>query len=91
MEDATPERLCFMDDDIARFLASGPWEKGHCPRWVSRLFLVPKPGVNKWRLVIDMHPLNRYCDERNMSFEALTRLRHLAQTGGYILSMDMHG
>eukprot|EP00873_Tetraselmis_striata_P015296 jgi/Tetstr1/435560/TSEL_024463.t1 len=29
MEDATPDQLRFMDEELARFLASGAWEKGH--------------------------------------------------------------
>eukprot|EP00873_Tetraselmis_striata_P008552 jgi/Tetstr1/428816/TSEL_018803.t1 len=90
MEDATPDQLRFKDEELARFLASGAWEEGHCSRWVSRLLLVPKPGVNKWRLIIDLRPLNRYCEERSLSFETLTRLQHLARSGDYMLSMDLH-
>eukprot|EP00873_Tetraselmis_striata_P034560 jgi/Tetstr1/454824/TSEL_041704.t1 len=90
MEDATPDQLRFTDEELARFLASGAWEKGHGLRWVSRLFLVPKPGVNKWRLIIDLRPFNRYCEGRSMSFETLTRLCHvLARPDDYMLSMDL--
>eukprot|EP00873_Tetraselmis_striata_P033181 jgi/Tetstr1/453445/TSEL_040426.t1 len=32
MEDATPDQLRFMDSELARFLASGAWEEGHCSR-----------------------------------------------------------
>eukprot|EP00873_Tetraselmis_striata_P029215 jgi/Tetstr1/449479/TSEL_003901.t1 len=78
-----------MDGELARFLASGAWEEGLCSRWVSRLFLVPKPGVNKWRLIVDLRPLNRYCEEWNLSLETLTRLRRLARPGDYMLPMDM--
>eukprot|EP00873_Tetraselmis_striata_P013309 jgi/Tetstr1/433573/TSEL_022840.t1 len=60
MGDATPAQLEFMDGELARFLAVGAWERGYCAKWVSRLFLVPKPGTNKWRLIIDLRPLNRY-------------------------------
>eukprot|EP00873_Tetraselmis_striata_P033055 jgi/Tetstr1/453319/TSEL_040310.t1 len=37
-----------------------------------------------------MRPLDRCCEERDLSFETLTRLHHLAQPGDYMLSMDMH-
>eukprot|EP00873_Tetraselmis_striata_P018313 jgi/Tetstr1/438577/TSEL_027128.t1 len=91
MGDATPDQLRFMNSELARFLASGAWEEGHCSRWISRLFLAPKPGVNKWRLIIiDLQPLNRYCEERDLSFETLTRLRHMARPGDYMMSMDLH-
>eukprot|EP00873_Tetraselmis_striata_P013492 jgi/Tetstr1/433756/TSEL_022974.t1 len=91
MENTNPDQLSFMDGELARFLASGAWEEVHCSRWVSRLFLVPRPGVNnKWRLIIDRRPaLSRYCEERDFTFETLTRLRHLARPGDYMLSMNM--
>eukprot|EP00873_Tetraselmis_striata_P022024 jgi/Tetstr1/442288/TSEL_030429.t1 len=91
MEDETLDQLRFMDGELARFLASGAWEEGNCYRWVSLLFLVIEPDVNKWRLNIDMQPLNRYCEEQDLCFETLlTRLRHLARPGDYMPSMAMH-
>eukprot|EP00873_Tetraselmis_striata_P021878 jgi/Tetstr1/442142/TSEL_030295.t1 len=89
MGDATPAQLEFMDGELARFLAVGAWERGYCAKWVSRLFLVPKPGTNKWRLIIDLRPLNRYCETRDLSFEALSHLRNLARPGDYMLQMDL--
>eukprot|EP00873_Tetraselmis_striata_P005729 jgi/Tetstr1/425993/TSEL_016342.t1 len=80
MEGATPDQLRFMNSELDRF-PSGAWEEGHCPLWVSRLFLAPKPGVNKWRIIIDLRPLNRHCEERDLRFETLTQLRHLARPG----------
>ena len=35
------------------------------PQWVSRCFLVPKPGSNKWRLVIDYRWLNSQLKGKN--------------------------
>ena len=36
-------------------------------RWVSRAFLVPKPGLKdkrkQFRLVVDLRPLNLHCKE----------------------------
>ena len=34
------------------------WIRESHSNWVARGFLVPKPGVNKWRLVIDYRYLN---------------------------------
>eukprot|EP00873_Tetraselmis_striata_P003446 jgi/Tetstr1/423710/TSEL_014344.t1 len=89
MGDATPAQLEFMDGELAGFLAVGAWERGYCAKWVSRLFLVPKPGTNKWRLIIDLRPLNRYCETRDLSFETLSHLRNLARPGDYMLQMDL--
>eukprot|EP00873_Tetraselmis_striata_P046349 jgi/Tetstr1/466613/TSEL_011101.t1 len=84
----TPAQLEFMDGELARLLAVGAWERGYCAKWVSRLFLVPKPGTNKWRLIIDLRPLNRYCETRDLSFETLSHLRNLARPGDDMLQMD---
>jgi hypothetical protein len=53
------------------------------------MFLVPKPGVNKWRLIIDLRELNNYCVEFNMSCETLKHLRHLSRQGDYFVSLDL--
>eukprot|EP00873_Tetraselmis_striata_P042595 jgi/Tetstr1/462859/TSEL_007808.t1 len=57
----------------------GARERGHCDKWVSRMFLVPKPGTNKWRLIIDLRELNKWCKTFTMSYETLKHLRHRAR------------
>jgi hypothetical protein len=52
------------------------------------MFLVPKPGVNKWRLIVDMRELNSYCAEFNMC-ETFKHLRHLSRPGDYFVSLDL--
>jgi hypothetical protein len=52
------------------------------------MFLVPKPGVNKWRLIIDLRELKSYCTEFNMSCETLKHLRHMSRLGDYFVSLD---
>eukprot|EP00873_Tetraselmis_striata_P012663 jgi/Tetstr1/432927/TSEL_022267.t1 len=54
MRDATQAQLDFMATELPRFEAIGAWERGHCDKWVPIMFLVPKPGANKWRLIIDL-------------------------------------
>jgi hypothetical protein len=53
------------------------------------MFLVLKPGVNKWSLIIDLRELNSYCAEFNMSCETLKHLRHLSRPGDYFVSLDL--
>jgi len=89
MLDATPPQLAFMETELSRFLAVGAWERGSCSRWVSRLFLVPKPGVNQWRLIIDLRHLNRMCVRKRLKFETLANLRHLTRRGDYMFSWDL--
>jgi hypothetical protein len=45
--DATPAQLKFLNSELPRFEACGAWERSHSPRYVSRIFLVPKPGHNQ--------------------------------------------
>eukprot|EP00873_Tetraselmis_striata_P027518 jgi/Tetstr1/447782/TSEL_035112.t1 len=53
------------------------------------MFLVPKPGTNKWRLIIDLRELNKWCKTFTMSYETLKHLRHLARAGDWFVSMDL--
>jgi hypothetical protein len=53
------------------------------------MFLVPEPGCNQWRLIIDLRELNRYCSTFNMTCETLKHLRHLSRPGDYFVSLDL--
>jgi hypothetical protein len=81
MLDATPAQLEFLDSELARFEACRAWERTHNSRYVSHMFLVPKPGHNQWRLIIDLRELNRYYSELTMNGETLKHLRHLPRPG----------
>jgi hypothetical protein len=58
MTDATQPQLDLLATELPRFEACGAWERAHNTRYVSRMFLVPKPGVKRWRLIIDLRELN---------------------------------
>eukprot|EP00873_Tetraselmis_striata_P011107 jgi/Tetstr1/431371/TSEL_021062.t1 len=53
------------------------------------MFLVPKPGTNKWRLIIDLRELNKWCKTLKMSYKTLKHMRHLARPCEWFVSMDM--
>jgi hypothetical protein len=53
------------------------------------MFLVPKSGVTKWRLTVDLDELNIYCAGLNMSCETLKHIRHLSRPGYYFVSLDI--
>jgi hypothetical protein len=54
------------------------------------MFLVPKPGNNQWRLIIDLRELNRYCSTFTMTCETLKHLRHLSRPGDFFVSLDLN-
>ena len=56
-------------------------------RWVSRAFLVRKPGG--WRLVIDLRTINNYCDIKGMKMETLKRLRTIAKENDWMVTFDL--
>eukprot|EP00873_Tetraselmis_striata_P018672 jgi/Tetstr1/438936/TSEL_002953.t1 len=86
---ATPAQLTFLEGELARFVESGAWEFGTCRKWVSRLFLVPKPGVNHWRCIINLRVLNSYCVRKRLKMETLMGVRHPTKRGDYMFSFDL--
>eukprot|EP00873_Tetraselmis_striata_P018682 jgi/Tetstr1/438946/TSEL_027441.t1 len=89
MQDANPAQLTFLEGELARFVESGAWELGTCRKCVSRLFLVPKLGVNQWRCIIDLRVLNSYCVRERLKMETLLGVRHLTKKGDYMFSFDL--
>eukprot|EP00873_Tetraselmis_striata_P024551 jgi/Tetstr1/444815/TSEL_003347.t1 len=47
------------------------------------------PMPRKWRLIIDLRELNKWCKTLKMSYETIKHLRHLARASGWFVSMDM--
>eukprot|EP00873_Tetraselmis_striata_P014589 jgi/Tetstr1/434853/TSEL_002567.t1 len=90
MTDAAQAQPDFMASELPRFETIGAWERGHCNKWVSRMFLVPsKPGTNKWRLIIDPRELNKWCRTLKMSYKTLKHPRHLARAGDGFVTTDL--
>ena len=89
LADATPAQRAWLDDEIERLVAKGAWEPGTCGDFVSRCFLVPKPGDNKWRLVVDLRHLNQFVKKGSMQMETLKDLRRLVRKGDYMFSFDL--
>ena len=56
-------------------------------RWVSRAFLMPKPGG--WRLIIDLSAINKQCLKRSMQMETLRRLWYIAKPNDHFVSFDL--
>ena len=78
-----------MDSELERLEAEGAWERSTNPTWVSRMFLVPKPGNNKWRLIVDLRYVNTFCRDFPMKYETLKKMRNLSKVGNYMFSFDL--
>jgi hypothetical protein len=55
MKDATLPQLDFLATELPRFEACGAWERAYNTRYVSRMFLVSKPGVNLRQTIATRH------------------------------------
>jgi hypothetical protein len=53
------------------------------------MFLVPKPGENKRRLIIDLRPVNNYFKEHKVTYETLTHLKNLTRACDWMVSFDL--
>ena len=88
--DLEPEARAFVEKELARAYETGAWEDGTCDLYVSRLFCVPKPngpptpdcpeGPRRWRLVLDLRPLNEWCKKHTQKCETLRSLAAMGLT-----------
>ena len=86
-ETATPAQRAFLLQEKERLISVGAWEKATCKKYVSRAFLVPKPGG--WRLVVDLRWLNQHCKDFGFRYETLKVLSTTARKGDYFFSFDL--
>eukprot|EP00854_Cymbomonas_tetramitiformis_P011471 gene11471-biopygen11778 len=89
LRDANPQQQIWLNEEIKRALGSGAWRRATKREHVSRVFLVKKPGTNKWRLIVDMKWLNSFCVKSKVKMETLKKLRRLAEPGDWCFSFDL--
>ena len=83
--EGTEENL-WLDREEERCVASGAWKEVSEVRYCSRVFLVLKSdldsqGRRKWRLIIDLRPLNLHCVDFKTRYETLSKLGTLIAEG----------
>ena len=89
LTDRTLSQNEFWQEEKERLVKCGAWERGGRPDYVTKAFLVPKPGTNKWRLVVDLRHLNQFVEKFTTKFETLKALRRLAKRGDWMMSFDL--
>lgn len=93
-EGLTQEEQKWLDAEIKRCVeVVGSWEPTTVAKYVCKAFLVPKataPGEpKKWRLVVDLRPLNKYMKKMKMRSETLAGLSRLAKAGDWMVTWDL--
>eukprot|EP00854_Cymbomonas_tetramitiformis_P016942 gene16942-biopygen17482 len=89
LQDLTPEQQAWLAIKTDRALRSGAWVRACRRRHVSRVFLVPKPGTNSWRLVMDFRWLNEFCVKSRCKMDTLKKLRRLASQGDWCFTFNL--
>lgn len=89
LKNLTPPQKLWWEKERARLMAAGAWEPATSARFVSKAFLVPKPGVNSWRLVLDLRHLNSFCTAYGMRMETLKKLQRVMSGGEWMASFDL--
>lgn len=91
LDQLTPDEAQFLNAEVERLLAIGAWEE--CPAsavcWVSRVFLVPKKGSKRYRLVIDLREFNATQTEASCEVETLRQLRAQLRPKDYMVAIDL--
>jgi hypothetical protein len=87
----------WLDAEEQRSVESGAWQPVTAAqnRFVSRAFLVPKPGLKEgrkqYRLVVDLRPLNVHCKDFKTRYQTLASLAEVIMEGEQVafLSFDL--
>ena len=74
-----------MNKKIKGFLDKG-WIVRYHSAWVARGFLIPKPGTNKWRWVIDYRYLNSCVEGHEFPVPVIKNLLHW-QAGSHLCTL----
>ena len=83
------DQAVFLKEDIKRLAISSELRPVEYSRWVSRAFLVPKPGVSGWRLIVDLREINKHCQTRKMKMETMRSLKLIAKPGNHWVRLDL--
>ena len=55
----------------------------------SKLFVVPKPEKGKFRVIINMKPLNQFIDKKSFKMEGLKDVKYMLKPGCYDAVIDL--
>ncbi len=91
----TTEQQSWLKQELARLVncnaveVMGSGERPQGIRAISPVFLVPKQGLKRWRLVIDLRRVNSTLPARPCKFETLSTLARMAGKGWWCLTFDL--
>ena len=90
---ADAEQRAWLVEEVARLQNIGAIRPATTFKYVSKAFLVRKPTAvgrpRKWRLIIDLRPINRHLRALSCRYETLRRLCTMAREGDWMVSLDL--
>ena len=67
-----------------------PWNEAiKCKGFYSKLFCIPKPGTDLWRVIINLKPLNRFIKKAGFRMEGVEDVKALLEPGMYGAIVDL--
>ena len=90
------EEQAWLEKEEERLVKIGVWRRVPYNRYVSKAFVIPKAGVDadgkrKFRMIIDLRPLNLHVKDFKTRFETLSRLGTVIADGEQVafISFDL--
>lgn len=87
----TPQDADWLRRELTRLLDNGAIRRVQREelKWCSPVFLVPKKGPKRFRLVIDMRSLNAFLPSRTFKYEGLGAIIRMLGRGWWMASWDL--
>ena len=90
----TPAQAIFLQKELQRWVTSGALEPAESSKFVTKAFLVDKPGVDedgnkKFRFIVDLQHVNKFLRKLSCRYETLKKLNTMAEKDDYMFSMDL--
>ena len=84
-------KMTLMRDHVKQMLDKGAVQiiTDGSPGFYSRVFMVPKQGLNKWRPVIDLSSLNKYIVKKTFKMETPELIRQSFTKDEWVTSIDL--
>ena len=88
---ANKAKMALMRDHVKEMMDKGAVKiiTDASPGFFSRVFMVPKQGLNKWRPVIDLSSLNRFLVKKTFQMETPELIRQSFTKDEWVTSIDL--
>ena len=88
---ANKAKMALMRDHVKEMMDKGAVKiiTDASPGFFSRVFMVPKQGLNKWRPVIDLSSLNRFLVKKTFRMETPELIRQSFTKDEWVTSIDL--